>query len=218
MLHQKIRKGINYLRKYDVLKSLFWRWKLRVPRAASLHICPHSIIDIENGALVDIREGEFTVNSSWAERRERRYVSELCIRGGGRLIVEGDFHLFNGASIFVDHNAELVLHGGWSFLNTNSTLNCFHHIEIGKSCSISDNVCIADSDSHVINGCVERMKAPVIIEDHVWIGKNVTILKGVTIGTGAVIGAGSVVTKSVPAYSIAAGNPARVVRENITWK
>jgi acetyltransferase-like isoleucine patch superfamily enzyme len=57
--------------------------------------------------------------------------------------------------------------------------------------------------------------APIIIEDKVWIGFGVTILKGVRIGEGAVIGAMSVVTKNVPAWSVVAGNPAKVVKSNI---
>jgi acetyltransferase-like isoleucine patch superfamily enzyme len=51
----------------------------------------------------------------------------------------------------------------------------------------------------------------VIIEDDVWIGRGSTIVSGVRIGRGAVIGAGSVVTQDVPALSIAAGVPARVI-------
>jgi len=54
--------------------------------------------------------------------------------------------------------------------------------------------------------------APVAVKDKAWIGFNVSILKGVTIGEGAVIGACSVVTRDVPAYAVAVGNPARVVR------
>ena len=53
---------------------------------------------------------------------------------------------------------------------------------------------------------------PVVIEDDVWIGSRVTILPGVTIGKGSVIGASAVVTKSVPPYSVVAGNPAIVVK------
>jgi acetyltransferase-like isoleucine patch superfamily enzyme len=54
---------------------------------------------------------------------------------------------------------------------------------------------------------------PVTIEDNVWIGESVCILPGVKIGEGCVIGALSVVTKSIPPYSIAVGNPARVVKK-----
>jgi acetyltransferase-like isoleucine patch superfamily enzyme len=52
----------------------------------------------------------------------------------------------------------------------------------------------------------------VTIEDNAWVGGGTIILPGVTIGRGAVIGAGSVVTKDIPAFSVAVGNPARVVR------
>ncbi len=54
--------------------------------------------------------------------------------------------------------------------------------------------------------------APVVIEDHVWIGFNVAILKGVTIGKGAIIGAGSVVTKDIPDNCVVYGNPAKIKR------
>ena len=54
---------------------------------------------------------------------------------------------------------------------------------------------------------------PVVIEDDVWVGANVTILKGVTIGHGSVVAAGAVVTKSCPPYSIIGGVPAKVLRK-----
>ncbi len=55
--------------------------------------------------------------------------------------------------------------------------------------------------------------APIHIKDKVWIGFNVIILKGVTIGEGAVIAAASVVTKDIPDWSLAGGNPAKVIKE-----
>lgn len=58
--------------------------------------------------------------------------------------------------------------------------------------------------------------APVIIEDDVWCGANVTILKGVTIGRGSVVAAGAIVTKSCPPYSIIGGIPAKVLKMRFT--
>ena len=56
-------------------------------------------------------------------------------------------------------------------------------------------------------------KGPVIIEDNVWIGDKATILSGVKIGKGAIVAANAVVTKDVPAYSVVAGNPAKIIRK-----
>ena len=56
-------------------------------------------------------------------------------------------------------------------------------------------------------------KGPVFIEDNVWIGENVVILPGVTIGKNSIIGANAVVTKSIPENTIAAGNPAVIIKK-----
>lgn len=56
-------------------------------------------------------------------------------------------------------------------------------------------------------------KAPIRIEDDVWIGANSTILKGVRIGKGSVVGAGSVVTRDVPPYVVVAGVPAKIIKK-----
>jgi len=55
--------------------------------------------------------------------------------------------------------------------------------------------------------------APIVIEDETWIGANVVVLAGVIIGKHSIVAAGSVVTKDVPAYSVAVGNPARVLKK-----
>jgi acetyltransferase-like isoleucine patch superfamily enzyme len=55
--------------------------------------------------------------------------------------------------------------------------------------------------------------SPIVIEDETWIGANVVVVAGVTIGKHCIIAAGSVVTKDVPSYSVAAGNPARVLKK-----
>ena len=68
-----------------------------------------------------------------------------------------------------------------------------------------------DTDIPMIDQGFDQEKA-IVIEEDVWIGTRSIILPGVRIGKGSIVGAGSVVTKSVPQFSIAAGNPAKVVR------
>lgn len=90
-------------------------------------------------------------------------------------------------------------------------------ITIGRHALLGSRVVIYDSDFHELDPRRRRGGAPAMghvrLEENVFIGDRVMILKGVTIGANAVIGAGSVVTTSIPAGVIAAGNPARVVRE-----
>ena len=76
-------------------------------------------------------------------------------------------------------------------------------------------VTIIDDDGHGFGE--PPYSAPIVIEDDVWIGCNVTILKGVTIGKGSVVAVGAVVNKSCPSHSLLAGIPSRVVRESVYW-
>jgi acetyltransferase-like isoleucine patch superfamily enzyme len=91
-------------------------------------------------------------------------------------------------------------------------------VEIGRGVLIASRVYISDHDHDFgdpSNPPISNHRVvvdPVHIGDSVWIGEGVLVLKGVKIGEGSVIGAGSVVTSDVPPLSVAAGNPARVIR------
>ena len=105
-------------------------------------------------------------------------------------------------------------------------------LRIGAFCSIARKVTIILSGEHrtdwvttfplthhFLNSGIDghpTSKGDVVIGNDVWIGHGATILSGVTIGDGAVIGAYSVVAKNVPAYCIAVGNPAKVIRQRFT--
>lgn len=113
----------------------------------------------------------------------------------------------------------------------NIQINDFVHIAAAKKVEIGSNVLIASKIfiSDICHGeysDIENMTnpnehpierklyaKPVIIHDDVWIGEMVSILPGVDIGKKTIIGANSVVTKSVPEYSVAAGNPAKVIKK-----
>ena len=87
------------------------------------------------------------------------------------------------------------------------------HVMMGPDVLIfTQNHQTADTEIPMREQGMEPLK-PVVIGDDVWIGARVCILPGVTIGQGAVIGACAVVSKDVPAYSVAVGNPARVVKK-----
>jgi acetyltransferase-like isoleucine patch superfamily enzyme len=95
-------------------------------------------------------------------------------------------------------------------------------VRIGRDCMLSDDINISATDQHAIVDLetgvhLNKDKRDVIIGDHVWIGRRVSVLSGITIGHGAIIGAGSIVTRDVPPQCAVGGNPARLIRRNVTW-
>lgn len=101
-------------------------------------------------------------------------------------------------------------------------ITCVNKIIIGNNVVIGRKVFITDnshgkSDRNNLElNPFQRLletKGPVIIEDYAWIGEMVCIMPGVTIGKGSIIGANAVVTKNIPPYCVAAGNPAHIVKD-----
>jgi acetyltransferase-like isoleucine patch superfamily enzyme len=94
-------------------------------------------------------------------------------------------------------------------------------IEIGEDCMFSSDVTLRTGDSHSIidlSGTRINTSKDIIIGDHVWFGNMTKIFKNVHIANNSIIGAGSVVTKSFESPNIIiAGNPAKIVKENINW-
>lgn len=97
------------------------------------------------------------------------------------------------------------------------TICAAESVIIGDNCLIGANAFIADTDFHPVHAAGRSWRrdgvgtAPVAIGKNVFLGANALVLKGVTIGDNAVVGAGSVVTADVPANTVVAGSPARVV-------
>lgn len=115
-------------------------------------------------------------------------------------------------------------------INARCVIEAFGTVSVGDECLFGFDVLIGDGRGHAIDwvdragdaeiyrnpGTVNHATLthdPITIGDGVWIGARAIILPGVTIGEGSTIGAASVVTKSVPPFTVAAGNPARVVKE-----
>ena len=91
-----------------------------------------------------------------------------------------------------------------------------HHLLTGTNVLITDNAHGSFTKDSLLQAPKTRQltsKGPVVIGNNVWLGNNVCIMPGVTIGDGAIIGANAVVTSDIPAYSMAAGIPAKVIKQ-----
>ena len=109
--------------------------------------------------------------------------------------------------------------GGGSFLNLGVMIAAAELVEIGEHCMLANGCFVTDAD-HRFDDPEKPVpwqgftsKGPTRLGDNVWCGAHVVITSGVTIGERCVIGANSVVTHDIPAFSIAAGAPARVLRQ-----
>lgn len=164
-------------------------------------------------ALVEVRERAVVAtdayNASFGHSAEERLSLLRALLGS----VVGPAHFEPSLRVEFGDNIHL---GRNFYANFDCILLDGAEITIGDDVLFGPRVSIytanhaLDASERVAGACVAR---PVRIGDAVWVGGGVTINQGVTIGAGAVIGSGSVVTKDVPAGSIAAGVPARVIRE-----
>ncbi len=108
--------------------------------------------------------------------------------------------------------------GAGTYLNLGVMVAATDRVEIGAHCMIANGSLITDAN-HRYDDMTQPLtwqgfesKGPTLIGDNCWLGANVVVTSGVSIGERCVIGANAVVTKDIPAYSIAAGNPARIIR------
>lgn len=122
---------------------------------------------------------------------------------------------FVNPPFFCDYGTNIEV-GKNFFANYNCTIIDVAKVRIGDNCQFAPNVSIytAGHPIHPVsrNSLYEYGKE-VIIGDNVWIGGNTVICPGVHIGSNTVIGAGSVVTRDIPDWCVAAGNPCRVIRK-----
>lgn len=160
---------------------------------------------------------EYNSTPSTDSKQRREILTDLLGDIGDNVNIDTPFHCDYGCHISVGNNV---------IININCTFVDCNKIEIGNNVLIASNVQFYTSThaTDVNERLVANWKAdsglpyfrtfaqPIKIEDNVWIGGGVIILPGVTVGTNAVIGAGSIVTKSIPANSVAVGNPCKVIR------
>lgn len=168
----------------------YWRfWRLKV---ANPHIITRGLVFLDRGVEISAR------------------------RGYGRIILGRWVHL--GAHTALRCHEGTLSVGDKTVLGRNVSVNCYLDVEIGASVLFADDIYVCDFDHHFDD--VSRpikdqgiAKSRVRIEPDVWLGTKVTVSRGVVIGAGSVIGANAVVTHDLPAYCVAVGVPARVIKD-----
>lgn len=172
--------------------------------AQMAYISDESIMEEQKVCRRKLQKLNFMDRSDFEEIE--RVVKDLLGKSEGAFI-NPPFYCDYGTHIEVGKNF---------FANYNCTILDVAKVKIGDNCQMAPNVAIytAGHPVHPVsrNTFYEYGKE-VIIGDNVWIGGNTVICPGVHIGDNVVIGAGSVVTKDIPAWSIAVGNPCRVLRK-----
>lgn len=163
-------------------------------------------------------------NLSWSEKAR-------CINSGERENVRVGDHGFIGCQIYALFGGKVSI-GDHCYIGMGTSIQAKERVEIGDNVIISNNVLIVDNNNHStdpaarleMSACQDYMtdelwswkyaeSKSIKICDNVWIGRDAAIMKGVTVGAGSIVALGAIVTKDVPAYTIAAGNPAKVVKE-----
>lgn len=151
-------------------------------------------------------------------------IGEDCFFARGLYLTAWDKYncCINGKNITQKFSPSISI-GKGSFFGAYNHITSINEITIGENIMTGKWVTITDN-SHGVTDLISlsippahrllHSKGPVHIGNNVWIGDKATVLPGVTIGDGVVIGANSVVNQDIPPYSVAVGNPIRIIRKN----
>lgn len=208
------------------MKGIF-KWIARTIGMIFSFVLPASICK----ATVDFRNHIYT---GYLQRRFYSFGKASSIEYKAMLLV-GLNHVSIGRQVRLEHNIQLT---AWANDNNNSTpkiiigdgctiraytnISSANKVTIGKHLLTGTNVLITDNAHGEVVQKLMTMppllrpihsKGPVTIGNNVWIGNNACILPGVTIGDGAIIGANAIVTYDIPPYCVAAGIPAKVIKQ-----
>jgi acetyltransferase-like isoleucine patch superfamily enzyme len=166
---------------------------------------------IGNNNVIEINKGAVLKNTT------------IFIRGNNHHFSLGEGAQYKGGSIsFEEHDCEIIIGAKTTIESAHlAATEPFTKIEIGEDCMFSRNIEMSTSDAHsILDKTTGKRINPaqnIVIGNHVWLGANAIILKGANIGDHSIIGTHAIATKDIPANSIAAGIPAKIIKSNIDW-
>ncbi|MBV7529013.1 acyltransferase [Chitinophaga sp. sic0106] len=157
-----------------------------------------------------------SVGTSFVGFCHRKDYTYLHIEG--QLLFKGKFAIGRGCRFDIGMNAKVTI-GSNGFINPFTNIIITDNLTIGDDVAISWNCQILDNDFHEVHYEGKKQKSNnIVIGNKVWIGSNVSIYKGAVIPDGCVVAANSVVRNSFSETNcIIGGNPAKVIKSNISW-
>ncbi len=214
--------AINIFRKiYFILKTLPYleillQVQIFLSQKGKILVYKTTAAKIGRRASLVCARGVFSLGKPWVNGM--RSSNLLMMADDSHIEIASSFIVYSDSRIILHEGARLSFGGG--YINSGVDIECFERISIGMNVSIASNVVIRDGDSKKLffEGEFVNPNCPITIGDNVWIGIGAKVLKGVRIGSGAVVAAGSVVISDVPANSMVAGVPAKLIRQNIQWE
>lgn len=216
-MFNKLKKLIRLCRTVNVWQTWQMHCRVKHPKNSTLHILNYSLLNIDKSATIELQEqSHLLINEPMLEGRSRVEPATLYMYPHSKFSVNGLVTMFEGATVVVFDGGLLEVDDDTRIRKC--VIQCANHIKIGKNCSIANDCLVQDTNFHQktdSDGAKSDVSDEIIIGNYVWICPKSVILKGVHIGDGAIIATGAVVTKDVPAYSMVAGVPAKVVKTGV---
>jgi maltose O-acetyltransferase len=172
--------------------------------AGESYNCLDSALELDRQKTKDVLQ---RYNLAETEPLRQAILHQLLGHFGQDSMIEPPFYCSYGQNIYI---------GDYVYLNVLCNILDCNRVHIGNHVMFGPSVQVYTAAHHIqaetrIKGW--EVAKPIIIEDNVWIGGGAILLPGVKIGRNAVVGAGAVVSRSVPANTVVAGNPAKVLRK-----
>lgn len=226
---------VKYKNEYKITRILFFRFKKKIDNKCCLinYINNNKIIiHNENNKIIHNPSKIDGLNIFFAGKNNTLEIFQPCnFLPNNTLNILGDnckltLKKCQLAKVQIDMN-----NGSICYIGENSTVCGYIHIaneknlslNIGKECMFSGETAIWCTDGHIIrnnntNEIINRIKHGISIGDHCWIGHRAVILKNTIIKNNTIVGAGSIVSGNFDKENIIiAGNPAKIIKENVNW-
>lgn len=205
---------------YFCFKYLPFKMAIKLPILISVNVHLLSMRGCINIESDKIKTGMIRIGFGEVGIFDKKYSRSIWQNNGGKVIFKGKTSIGHGSRISVNTNAILIF--GEDFcITAESHIICSKRISFGNDVLISWQCLLMDCDFHKIykKNIIKNENKDIEIGNHIWIGCRNTILKGVKIADNCIIAANSTVVKSIEQEnSIIAGNPAKVIENNIQWE